>query len=136
MNPNGFQSDYTVLIADDNRDTVEALSALLRIEAHHVIEAHCGPGGARAKPTMAPASISSNIGMPGLNGYEIASRIRRAPWVRQTILIAYSGWCRTEDRQRALTAGFDHEHAVERDSGATQQSGRRTWVWDSRGRSA
>jgi CheY-like chemotaxis protein len=108
MNPNGFQSAYTVLVADDNRDTVQTLSALLRIEGHHVIEAHCGAEALERSQQWHPRVLVLDIGMPGLNGYQVASRIRGEPWGHEATLIAYSGWCRTEDRQRALAAGFDH----------------------------
>jgi CheY-like chemotaxis protein len=109
MNPNGLQSaTYTVLIADDNRDTVETLSALLRIKGHHVIEARCGAEALEQGQQWRPRVLILDIGMPGPDGYEVARRIRREPWGHQAILIAYSGWCRTEDRQRALAAGFDY----------------------------
>jgi CheY-like chemotaxis protein len=108
MNPNGFQSAYTVLVADDNRDTVQTLSALLRIEGHHVIEAHCGTEALEQAQQWHPRVLVLDIGMPGLNGYQVAGRIRTEPWGHQATMIAYSGWCRMDDRQRAVAAGFDY----------------------------
>src|ERR1700722_241769 len=107
MNANGSQSAYTVLIADDNSDTVEMLSALVRIEGHQVIEAHCGAEALKQAQQLHRGGLVLDIGMPGLSGYEVASRIRREPWGQHAISIAYSGWCRMEDRERAIEAGFD-----------------------------
>jgi len=108
MNPNGTSSAYTVLVADDNRDTVESLSALLRIAGHHVIEAHCGAQALEQGQRWQPRVSVLDIGMPGINGYEVARLIRREPWGRESILIAHTGWCRPEDGQRAAAAGFDY----------------------------
>jgi CheY-like chemotaxis protein len=108
MNSNGLPSAYTVLVADDDRDTVETLSALLRIEGHHVIKAHCGAQALEQGQRWHPRVSVLDIGMLGINGYEVARRIRREPWGHKTILIAHTGWCRPEDRQRAAAAGFDH----------------------------
>jgi CheY-like chemotaxis protein len=108
MNANGSQSAYTVLIADDNRDTVETLSALVRFEGHQVIEAHCGAQALKQAQQLHPGVLVLDIGMPGRSGYEVASQIRREPWGQHAILIAYSGWCRMEDRERAIEAGFDY----------------------------
>jgi CheY-like chemotaxis protein len=106
---NGLQSvTYTVLIADDNRDTVETLSALLRMEGHHVIEAHCGAEALDQGQQWQPRVLVLDIGMPRLDGYEVARQVRREPWGHQAILIAHSGWCRSEDRQRAVAAGFNY----------------------------
>jgi len=98
----------TVLIADDNRDAVDTLATLLRLAGHHVIEAHSGIEALEQSRKLHPRVIVLDIGMPGLTGYEVASHIRREPWANQATLIAVTGWGRVDDRQRALTAGFNH----------------------------
>jgi CheY-like chemotaxis protein len=108
MNLNGSQSGYTELIADDHRETVETLSALLLFEGHHVVEAHCGAEALEQSQQLHPRVLVLDIGMPGLSGYQVASQIRPESWGQHAILIAYSGWCRTEDRHHAIAAGFDH----------------------------
>jgi CheY-like chemotaxis protein len=118
MNPNSFQSAYTVLVADDNRDTVETLSALLRLGPHHVIEAHCGTEALELGQQWHPRVLVLDIGMPGLSGYQVASRIRSEPWGHHVTIIAYSGWCRAQDRQRAVAAGFDYHVTKPIDSDA------------------
>jgi CheY-like chemotaxis protein len=109
MTQNSVQSaTHTVLIADDNRDTVGTLSALLRMDDRHVIEARCGAEALEQGQQWHPRVLVLDIGMPRLDGYEVARRVRREPWGHQAILIAHSGWCRLEDMQRAVAAGFDY----------------------------
>jgi CheY-like chemotaxis protein len=108
MNRDRSPDAYTVLIADDDRDSLETLSALLRIEGHHVIEAACGTQALEQSQQLRPRVVVLDIGMPGLNGYEVAARIRQEPWGHEATLIAYSGWGRAEDRDRARAVGFDH----------------------------
>jgi CheY-like chemotaxis protein len=101
MNANGSQSAYTVLIADDNRDTVETLSALVRFEGHQVIEAHCGAQALKQAQQLHPGVLVLDIGMPGRSGYEVASQIRREPWGQHAIRILRvvpHGRQRTRDR--------------------------------------
>jgi PAS domain S-box-containing protein len=98
----------TVLVADDNRDAVETLATLLRLAGHHVIEAHSGTEALEQSRKLHPRVMVLDIGMPGLNGYDVASQVRREPWSHEATLIAVTGWGRLDDRQRALTAGFDY----------------------------
>jgi CheY-like chemotaxis protein len=108
MIPDGSQSPYTLLIADDNRDTVATLSALVRIKDHQVIEAHDGAQALEQGQRWKPRVLVRDIGMRGLSGYQLASRIRGEPWGHRATLIAHAGCCRGEDRQRAVAAGIDH----------------------------
>jgi CheY-like chemotaxis protein len=97
-----------VLIADDNADALETMVALLEMEGHEVHSAADGHEAlALAQQTRADIAIL-DIGMPGLNGNELAARIRASDWGRGVKLIALTGWGQAEDRARSSAAGFDH----------------------------
>jgi signal transduction histidine kinase/CheY-like chemotaxis protein len=98
-----------VLIADDNADALETMVALLEMQGHEV---HSAPDGhkalALAQQTLPDVCIL-DIGMPGLNGNELAALIRgSSDWGRDVTLIALTGWGQAEDRARSSAAGFDH----------------------------
>jgi signal transduction histidine kinase/CheY-like chemotaxis protein len=96
-----------VLIADDNVDAAESLAILLRLAGHEVRVAHDGPCALRLAIDERPDVVVLDIGMPGMNGYEVARCLRREEWGRALRLIAVTGWGQDEDRRRALAAGFD-----------------------------
>jgi len=98
----------TVLIADDNEDAAEALSEFLRIAGHQVTTVHNGHDAVRTALALRPDAILLDIGMPGLNGYEVARALRAAPGMQDTVLVALTGWGTDDDRSRASAAGFDH----------------------------
>jgi PAS domain S-box-containing protein len=98
----------TVLIADDNEDAAEALSEFLRIAGHQVSTVNNGHDALRAGVSTRPDAILLDIGMPGLNGYEVARALRATPGMEETVLIALTGWGTDDDRSRASAAGFDH----------------------------
>lgn len=104
-------SGVAVLVADDNRDAAQSLAILLRLAGHEVTAVHDGLAAWELIERARPAIALLDIGMPQLNGYEIAARVRAAPWGREITLIALTGWGQASDRKRALTAGFD-EHWV------------------------
>lgn len=97
----------TVLLADDNADAVEVLAELLRLEGHVVEVASDGPSATDLAARMQPQVLVLDIGMPGLNGYEVARRVRAQPWGAGALLIAATGWGQDDDRRKALEAGFD-----------------------------
>ncbi len=97
-----------VLIADDNRDAAESLALLLQMEGHEVTVAHDGREAIAAFEREPPDVALLDIGMPGLNGYEIARMIRRSPHGRSVVLVAVTGWGQDNDKTQALQAGFDH----------------------------
>ena len=97
-----------VLIADDNRDAAESLALLLQMEGHEVTVAHDGQEALAAFEKEPPDVALLDIGMPGLNGYEIARMIRRSPLGRSVMLIAVTGWGQENDKAQALRAGFNH----------------------------
>ena len=96
-----------ILIADDLRDAADSLAMLLRIEGHEVEVAYDGETALAAAERLLPALVLLDIGMPRMNGYEVARQIRTQPWGRGMFLIALTGWGNSEDRQRATEAGFD-----------------------------
>lgn len=96
-----------VLVADDNADALESLALLLEVCGHEVRKASDGQETLQAVTAWRPDLALLDIGMPILDGYEVARRIRSEPWGAQLFLVAVSGWGQSEDRQRATDAGFD-----------------------------
>lgn len=97
-----------VLVTDDNFDAAESLAMVLRLEGHEVTVAHSGAKALEMAARDRPQVIILDIGMPGVNGYEAARRIRHEAWGRHTLLIALTGWGQEDDKIRAASAGFDH----------------------------
>jgi CheY-like chemotaxis protein len=97
------------LIADDNLDAAISLAILLRFDGHDVRAVHDGPSAFRMAEMFRPQVALLDIGMPGLNGYQVATRIRAAPWGSDVYLIALTGWGQAADKYTAYAAGFN-EH--------------------------
>jgi CheY-like chemotaxis protein len=97
-----------VLIADDNHDAAASLAMLLELAGHEVRVAHCGRDALVLAPAFRPEVAVLDIGMPDLSGYEVARALRAAPSTGPLLLIALTGWGQSEDRRRAVEAGFDH----------------------------
>jgi signal transduction histidine kinase len=98
----------SVLIADDNSDALETMVALLEMEGHTVHSASDGRQALALAQQHQPEVAILDIGMPGLNGNEVAARIRASDWGQTMTLIALTGWGQAEDRARSGAAGFDH----------------------------
>ncbi len=97
-----------VLVVDDDEDTADGMAALLSAEGHAVRVAHDGPAAIAAALDFRPHVVLTDIGVPMLNGYEVAARMRQHPDLALTVLIAITGYGREQDRVRAHAAGFDH----------------------------
>jgi PAS domain S-box-containing protein len=97
-----------ILVADDNQDAAHTLAMLLRLAGHEVRTAHGGEAALTLASTFAPEIALLDIGMPDLNGYEVAKRLRRTDCGADLRLIALTGWGQDEDKRRARDAGFDH----------------------------
>ena len=97
-----------ILVVDDNVDTAEVIAILLKASGHDVRTAFDGPTGLEAAIDYRPQLILLDIGLPGLNGYEVAKRIRQDPLLRNTILVASTGYGQDADRQNSVQAGFNH----------------------------
>ena len=102
------QTSLRVLVVDDNVDTVLSFSMLLRASGHDVHTAHDGMEAVEAAIEYKPDVVLLDIGLPVLNGYEVARRIRLEPTLEHIVLIALTGYGQEADRQTALQAGFDH----------------------------
>jgi PAS domain S-box-containing protein len=97
-----------VVVADDNRDGAEILAMLLNLSGYEVYIAHTGTEALALAAQHRPSIAILDIGMPGMSGYEVATRIRDEPWGAGIQLIAVTGWGQDEDKRKALDAGFDH----------------------------
>ncbi len=96
-----------ILIADDNADAAESLAMLLTLDGHAVTVVHDGHEAIAAFESVRPDVALLDIGMPGIDGYEIARQIRRSPHGSSVMLIAVTGWGQESDKTQALQAGFD-----------------------------
>ncbi len=97
-----------ILIADDNRDAAFSLALLLEAMGHEVRAVYDGQEATLAGAAFHPSVMILDIGMPRLNGYEAARRIREQAWSSGVVLVALTGWGQLEDKARAREAGFDH----------------------------
>ena len=96
-----------ILIADDNNDALESLATLLQLSGHEVFTATNGGTALQSAERHMPEVALLDIGMPMLDGYEVAKRIRAQPWGQRITLVALTGWGQDSDRRRSREAGFD-----------------------------
>jgi signal transduction histidine kinase len=97
-----------VLVVDDNTDGAESLAQLLRLDGHAVEVAHDGPAALDAAAEFRPQVMVLDIGLPGMDGFEVARRLRARPDGRDLVLVALTGYGRDDDRALSRAAGFDH----------------------------
>lgn len=100
-----------VLIIEDNVDAAEALSEVVRLFAAEVEVAYAGDAGLARARAFVPDLVLCDLGLPGLNGYQVARAIRADPALRRARLVAVSGYARSADVALALAAGFDEHEA-------------------------
>jgi PAS domain S-box-containing protein len=100
-------SKRRILVVDDNVDGAETLALLLEFSGHKVRIAHSGPEALNAAADFHPEVVFLDIGLPGMNGYEVAQRLRAELGLTATLLVALTGWGTEEDKNRARRAGFD-----------------------------
>jgi signal transduction histidine kinase len=96
-----------ILVADDNNDALESLATLLQLSGHEVYTAANGAMALESAEQHRPEVALLDIGMPKLDGYEVARRIRAQPWGQRITLVALTGWGQDSDRKRSQEAGFD-----------------------------
>ena len=106
--PHTTAAGARLLVVDDNRDAADTLAALLRLSGHDVRTAYDGPSALEAARAHRPALVFLDIGMPGMDGYEVARCLRAMPELNEIVLAALSGWAQEGDRRRSRAAGFDH----------------------------
>jgi PAS domain S-box-containing protein len=105
--PAGALPRRRVLVVDDNADAAESLAILLRLQGQDVRVAHDGPSGLTAAAAERPDVVFLDIGMPGMDGYEVCRRLRQQPGLNGMVVVALTGWGQEEDRRRSQEAGFD-----------------------------
>jgi CheY-like chemotaxis protein len=96
-----------VLVVDDNRDAANSLAMLLELSGNRTEAAYDGLAAIEAAARFEPDVVLLDIGLPGLNGYEVALRMRNEPWGKRAKLVAVTGWGEAEDLERSRDAGFD-----------------------------
>jgi signal transduction histidine kinase/CheY-like chemotaxis protein len=99
-------SPRRVLVVDDNVDAAETLRMWLELEGHKALVVHDGPTALEAVPHFSPEVVLLDIGLPLMDGYDVARRIRALPG-QHMLLVALTGWGQAEDRRRSSEAGFD-----------------------------
>ena len=97
-----------ILVVDDNQDAADSLALLLESIGHDVRTAHGGHAALVLAASFQPDVALMDIGMPDLNGYEVAQQLRQTSWGKNMRMVALTGWGQEEDKRRALGAGFDH----------------------------
>ncbi len=97
-----------VLVVDDNCDAADSLGALLDALGTTVAVVHSGKAALEVLETFAPDAVLLDLAMPGMDGYEVARRIRESGANADTLLIALTGWGQEHDVRRSRSAGFDH----------------------------
>jgi len=100
-----------ILVVDDNRDSASSLAMLLKVVGNTTHTASDGEAALAAAEEFRPDLILLDIGLPKLNGYQVAKTIRAESWGNNIVLVALTGWGQEEDRAQSKTAGFD-EHLV------------------------
>jgi len=109
-----------ILIVDDNQDAANTLGGLLQMIGADVRVVYDGPAALEVVRTFRPSVVMLDLGMPGMDGYEVARRIRAQPDLSGTTLIALTGWGEASDRRRTREAGFQHHLVKPVDVGAMQ----------------
>jgi CheY-like chemotaxis protein len=99
---------HRVLVVDDNVDAADSLAMLVRLAGQEVRVAYDGPTALLIAEAFRPQVVFLDIGMPGMDGYAVARRLREDPELMPAVLVAMTGWGQEEDRRRSLQAGFDH----------------------------
>jgi PAS domain S-box-containing protein len=110
-----------VLVVDDSEDTTELLGTLLEMAGHSIQVAHTGPSALEVAAAFRPDAIILDIGLPGLDGYQVAQRLREDPALRTVTLIAATGYGQEEDLRRSREVGFDQHLVKPIDPGELQR---------------
>ena len=97
-----------LLVVDDNRDAAESMSMLLEMWGHEVVFAYDGPSALETAEKWRPEAVFLDIGLPGMDGYQVAEKLRELPQGKDAVLIAITGYGQEDDRLRSRRAGIDH----------------------------
>lgn len=96
-----------VLVVDDNVDAAEMLAMILDLAGHQTMTAHTGPDALSAARDFHPEVVLLDLGLPGMDGYEVSRRLRADPALRGAVLVALTGWGSQDDKRKSKEAGFD-----------------------------
>lgn len=107
----GAAIPFRILVVDDNVDSAISMAMLLRMSGNETRIAHDGEAALQMADSFKPDLVLLDIGLPKLDGYEVARRIRSQPWGAGMQLVAVTGWGQDEDRRNSAQAGFD-QHMV------------------------
>jgi len=99
---------HRILVVDDLKDTANSMAMMLQVMGFETCTAYDGVEAVQSAAEYRPGVVLLDIGLPKMNGYDAARRIRGEPWGAKMTLVALTGWGQEEDKQRALEAGFDH----------------------------
>jgi CheY-like chemotaxis protein len=110
-----------VLVVDDNVDAAQGIVMLLKALGNDVRTAYDGPTALESALDYRPNVVLLDIGLPGLDGFEVAKRLRQQPALRSVVLVALTGYGQESDRQRSQEAGFDHHLVKPANVGKLQQ---------------
>ena len=110
-----------ILVADDNPDSADAIAMLLEMGGDEVRVAYDGVAVLTAAESLRPDVLLLDIGMPGMDGHEVARRLRAVPATKDSLLVAISGWGTADDRAQSKAAGFDHHLVKPFDIGALEK---------------
>jgi CheY-like chemotaxis protein len=103
-----FMDQRRVLVVDDNEASAKTMGWTLELMGHEVTLAYDAQTALEAAKTFQPAIILLDIGLPGMNGYELCRQMRQDDATKHAIIIAQTGWGQSEHRLRSKDAGFDH----------------------------
>jgi CheY-like chemotaxis protein len=115
------QAGQRILVVDDNRDSADSLRLLLELSGHEVVVAYSGRDGVQAAELYQPDVVLCDLGLPGLDGYGVARKLRDNPATAKARLIAVTAYGRDEDRRRSHEAGFEQHLVKPADPDALQK---------------
>ncbi len=105
---NGATAPLRILVVDDSADAADSLGLLLSVLGHEVRVVYDGRTAVKTADSFQPQVVFLDLGLPRMDGYEVAKRLREQPALRDVCLIAASGHGREEERRRCFESGFDH----------------------------
>jgi CheY-like chemotaxis protein len=110
-NENSSVRNFRILVVDDNEDTAKGMVKLLKLSGYTVKMAHTGPEAISAAKEHHPEVVILDIGLPGMDGYQVAEALRQEECCKDAMIVAVSGYGEEQARQRSIEAGFD-DHLV------------------------
>ncbi len=119
--PGRAQKKLRILVVEDNQDAADSLKMLLELFGYDVAVAYSGPAGVKTAEDWQPDVVLCDIGLPGMNGYEVAGALRRNPVTAKARMIAVTGYGADEDRRRSKEASFDAHLTKPADPAALQE---------------